>query len=77
MNTFLKLHDASDGSLIRINYATIITMKVVNGQTELRTNGVGCIIRQYSLPNGVEHYPEIYPLTYYVRETPEQIEAFL
>ena len=73
MMLFLKLHDANDGHVIYINYANIITMRVVNGKTELKTNGIGSIIRQ----NGSEHYPEIYPLTYYVSETPEQIEAFL
>ena len=77
MNIFLKLHDANDGHLIYINYVTIITMRVVDGKTELRTTGVGSVIRQSNWKEGTEHYPEIYALTYYVKETPEQIEAFL
>ena len=77
MNIFLKLHDASDGHLIHINYMSIVTMRVVDGKTELKTTGVGSVIRQNTWKDGVEHYPEIYALTYYVQETPEQIEAFL
>ena len=77
MQLFLELHEANDGSVLYINYANIITIRVVDGKTELKTNGVGSIIRQNTWKDGVEHYPEIYALTYYVRETPEQILELL
>ena len=78
MQLFLKLHDADDGHIVHINYANIISMRVVGNRTELATNGVGSIVRQTQQMNGsVEHYTEIYALTYYVKETPEQIMAFL
>lgn len=69
MSEFIELTDINDGKKIYINLNTVIRIRVIQGKTELITNGIGSNV---NCTNGV-YYTQNFALTYYVQETPKQI----
>lgn len=69
MSNFVELTNVNNGKKFYINLDTVIRIQVVQGKTELVTNGIGSVSDSV---NGVT-VTRNYAITYYVQETPKWI----